>query len=157
MGVDRVTDRFKAEEVQPRRAEDQKVFAAAGLAMQLVAQIGLADDAAAVPFGKTVVQLRVRQAVAVPEIPFVWQILQLGGQACLVAQPDLRSLGLQTCLGRARQIRVQAESVPGGAAVQLAMLPPVSGARVSRVRPSSRVRTFAGMVRSLFGSDGFWR
>ncbi len=69
MGIHRVADRLEAEETQPRWAEHQKVVAASGLTVQLIAQVRLADDAQAIPAGEAVVQSCFRQRIAVPEVP----------------------------------------------------------------------------------------
>lgn len=119
MGIDRVADRLETEEIQPLWAEHQKVLAAGGVAVQFIAQVWLADQAVAIPAGEAVVQPSFGQCVAVVEVPFGGQILQLAWQTCLIAQPDLRGPGLQACMGRAWQVRVQAQAVPHGVAVQM--------------------------------------
>ncbi|MCY1554173.1 hypothetical protein D9M68_907270 [compost metagenome] len=69
VGVDRVADRFEAEEVLPGRAIDQVIASAAGTAVELVTGIFLDDSALAVPAGKGVIDLFCRQQSRPLEIP----------------------------------------------------------------------------------------
>ncbi|MNI77701.1 hypothetical protein D3C73_1340140 [compost metagenome] len=68
--VDRVADRFDAEKCQTWRTIKKIIIAAAGLAFQLVAEVGLLDQAVAVPVAERVVDQRPGQRPGLLEIPF---------------------------------------------------------------------------------------
>ena len=70
MGIDRVADRLEAEKILSGRAVHQAVRGTRGPALQLVAQIRLADQPMAIPAGKTVVESCLGQAGELVEIPF---------------------------------------------------------------------------------------
>ena len=55
MRVDRVADRFDAEKLQADRAVEQVVIAAGGLAFQRITEVGLLDQAMAVPVAEAVI------------------------------------------------------------------------------------------------------
>ncbi|MNW16947.1 hypothetical protein D3C71_2159740 [compost metagenome] len=70
MGVDRVADRFDAEKRQAWRAIEQIVIATTGLAVQLVTEVGLLDQALAIPFAEPIVDQRLGQRFELLKIPF---------------------------------------------------------------------------------------
>ncbi|MNT78151.1 hypothetical protein D3C72_2173590 [compost metagenome] len=70
MGVDRVAHRFDAEKRQAWRAIEQIVIATTGLTVQLVTEVGLLDQAVAIPLAETIVDQCVGQGPGLLEIPF---------------------------------------------------------------------------------------
>ena len=70
VSIDRVTHRFDAEKFQIYRTVEQVVIAAGGLALQLITEVRLLDQALTVPLAETVVDQGVGQVFEVLEIPF---------------------------------------------------------------------------------------
>ncbi|MNP50344.1 hypothetical protein D3C76_1446040 [compost metagenome] len=87
--VDRVAHRFDAEKLQAHGAIEQEVIAAGGLAVEFIAEVGLADQAVTVPFTETVVHQRFGQCLQLLKIPLDRQWAEFCRQFCPVAQPHV--------------------------------------------------------------------
>ncbi|MNN49521.1 hypothetical protein D3C81_1640490 [compost metagenome] len=67
--VDRVAHRFDAEKFQAHGAVEQVVIAAGGLAVEFIAEVGLADQAVTVPLAEAVVDQGFGQWLELLKVP----------------------------------------------------------------------------------------
>ena len=99
MGIDRVVDRFDAEEIQAHGAVQQEVRATAGAALQFIPQVRLLDQAIAIPATEAIVHQCVGQRPGLLEIPLARNGTQLRWQLAGIAFPDFARPGLQARAG----------------------------------------------------------